>query len=88
VTAWTVEITPAAERQLDQLDRPVRARIVKALARLAATPDPTAHCKALSGRLAGLWRYRVGDWRVVCDIQRRRLLIEVVTVGPRGSVYD
>lgn len=49
--------------------------------------DPRSRGKALTGNLTGLWRYRVGDYRVVCDIEDGRLVIVVVDLGHRSRVY-
>lgn len=50
--------------------------------------DPQTRCKALTGPLAGLWRLRVGDYRVLLDIQRDELVIVALDVGHRSSIYD
>jgi len=88
VTTWIVELRPAAQNVLRKADKQVKARIVAALERLAQTEDPSQTCKALKGPLIGLWRYRVGDWRAICDIQRGRVVIEVILIGHRKDIYD
>ena len=55
--------------------------------RVAVLDNPRTLGKALSGRLGGLWRYRVGDCRIICEIQDSALCILVVTVGNRREVY-
>ncbi|TIW19463.1 MAG: type II toxin-antitoxin system RelE/ParE family toxin, partial [Mesorhizobium sp.] len=55
--------------------------------RLAVLDNPRELGKPLKGPLATFWRYRVGDYRVICDVQDRRLVILVVTIGHRGDVY-
>lgn len=86
--SWRVEFTPHAEDQFDQLDNSVRKRIVKALAKLENSPNPQAHCKPLSGDLAGLWRYRIGDYRFIIDLLREELVILALDVDHRSRVYD
>jgi mRNA interferase RelE/StbE len=49
--------------------------------------DPAAVCKPLSGPLAGLWRYRIGDYRVTLDIDRGRVVIIALDIGHRGDIY-
>jgi mRNA interferase RelE/StbE len=70
-----------------KLDRPIAARIIGALERLATMSDPAAHCKALAGPLAGYWRLRVGDYRIILDIRAERLVILALDVGHRSTIY-
>lgn len=85
--AWTIEYTQAARKSVAKLDATSRRRIRLFLEeRVAASDDPRAAGKALSGPLATLWSYRVGDVRVICEIQDRRLVVLVVTVGNRRDV--
>lgn len=86
--AWTVEFTPGAERDLKQLDPPVQKRIVAFLhERVAEADDPRAIGEALRGELAGLWRYRAGDYRILCRIEDNRIVVTVVAIGHRSSIY-
>lgn len=84
--AWTVEFGPRAQRALKKLDRPTAARLL-AYIEDAATGDPRARGKALTGELSGFWRYRVGDWRVICRLEDARLVVLVIDVGHRREVY-
>lgn len=84
--AWRIELTATAERSLSRLDRTAAKRITTFL-RNRLAEDPRSSGRALSGQLAGLWRYRVGDYRLICEIQDGKLLILVVTVGHRRDVY-
>ncbi|WP_238539162.1 type II toxin-antitoxin system RelE/ParE family toxin [Novosphingobium sp. AP12] len=54
---------------------------------MASADDPRSSGKALAGQLAGLWRYRVGDYRLICEIEDGKHLILVVTIGHRGDIY-
>lgn len=83
--AYTVQITPAAERQLAKLDRRIRARLMEAIDNLAANPRP-AGVKKLVGE-QNAWRIRVGDYRIVYEIHDRRLLVLIIGLGHRGDVY-
>lgn len=86
--AWTVEFTPGAERDLKQLDRPVQKRITSFLReRVAMSVDPRAIGETLRGELAGLWRHRAGDFRILCRIEDDRIVVTVVAIGHRSSIY-
>lgn len=86
--AWTVDYTDTARTQLRKIDKQTARRIVDFMdERVAGADDPRSIGKALSGPLGGLWRYRVGDCRVICDIQDGALRVLVVQVGNRREVY-
>ena len=86
---WKIELDPAAERELDKLDPPVAKRILKFLyRRVAALDDPRSIGDALKGsRLGDLWKYRVGNYRIIADIEDVALKILVVRIGNRRDVY-
>lgn len=83
--AYTIQVLPAAQRQLAKLHRPMQARIVAAIDELAANPRPPG-AKKLSGK-ENLWRIRVGDYRILYQIVDRRMLVVIVAIGHRGDVY-
>ena len=86
--AWNVEFQISARRELAKLDRTVQTRIVDFLRfRVASKEDPRQHGKALKGEKGELWRYRIGDYRAICRIEDERLVVLVVHVGHRSSVY-
>jgi len=86
--AWTIEITRTAEKQIKKLDRVAQALIVRFLReRLKPADDPRQWGKPLRGEKRGLWRYRVGDYRLICDIQDERITVLVLEVGHRKDVY-
>ena len=86
--AWRVEYTDTARTQLRRLDRDTARRIINYMdERVAVLDDPRSIGQALTGPLGGLWRYRVGDCRVICDIQDDALRVLVVRVGRRDRVY-
>lgn len=86
---WKIELDPAVERELDKLDPPVAKRILKFLyRRVAALDDPRSIGDALKGSLLGdLWKYRVGNYRIIADIEDVALKILVVRIGNRSDVY-
>lgn len=86
--AWTVEVSDVAERQLRKLDRSVQKRLVEWLYdRLEGCKDPRHFGEPLKGELDGLWRYRVGDYRILCEIRDNRLIVLVLAVGHRREIY-
>jgi len=84
---WSVEYAPRAAKALRKLDRQVARRIFDGLERLASLDEPTASCTALGGPLAGLWRLRVGDYRVILDIRRDEVVIIAIDLGHRSEIY-
>lgn len=86
--AWTVEVSAAARKQLDKLGSQEAARITRYLRdRVAPSEDPRQFGKALAGELSGYWRYRVGDYRIVCRLIDDRLVVLVVDIGHRREIY-
>lgn len=85
--AWRIEIDKGVQRSMKKLDRNVAKRIIAKLREISQLEDPRSTGKALAGNLAGLWRYRVGDYRIVCDIEDEVLLILVIDVARRSKVY-
>jgi mRNA interferase RelE/StbE len=86
--AWTVSISNIAERQLRKLDRPVQKRILDWLnERIEGGKNPRHFGEPLKGDLAGLWRYRVGDYRILCEIQDQKIVVLVLTIGHRRQIY-
>ncbi|WP_028629969.1 type II toxin-antitoxin system RelE family toxin [Metapseudomonas resinovorans] len=85
---WTIEYTDTARTQLRKLDKQTAKRILDFLdERVADRADPRSTGKALTGPLGGLWRYRIGDFRLICDIQDGALRILVVQLGNRRDIY-
>ncbi len=86
--AWTIDYADTVKGQLRKLDKQTARRILDFMdARIAGLENPRSTGKALVGPLGGLWRYRVGDCRVICDIQDGLLRVLVVQVGNRRAVY-
>lgn len=86
---WQIRVSASAEKQLAKLDRPVAQRIRTFLReRVAVLDDPRAIGEALHGsELGDFWKYRVGDWRLICEIQDKQILITVLSLGNRREVY-
>ena len=87
--AWKISFYPDAEKDLARLDRTVQRRITQyLLTRVATAQDPGDLGKPLTGTLAGLWRYDVGDYRIVCRIRHELILVLVLAVGHRKDIYE
>ena len=85
---WKIVLTETVERQMDALDRAVRHRVLGFLQeRLSALPDPRMLGEPLTGTLKGHWRYRVGDYRLICKIMDGQLVVLVLEIGHRREVY-
>lgn len=86
--SYRVETIERFDRAVAKLDRGTALRILKALTSLAELDDPAGRCRPLTGPLAGLWRMRVGDYRVILDIRRTELVIIALDAGNRDTIYD
>lgn len=87
--AWQIEFDPDALKDLRKLDKPIQLRLIGFLRnRIAPLANPRDLGEALSGqRLGTYWKYRVGDWRIVCDILDQRIVVRVLRVGNGREVY-
>lgn len=86
--AWAIEYAASVQKTVRKLARQERQRIHAFLEeKLAGMDDPRDVGKALTGSLAGLWRYRVGDYRIVARIEDERLVVLVMRIGHRGDIY-
>ena len=86
--AWTVEFLPAAAKELRALDHEAAARIVKTLRdRIAALDDPRSLARPLRGEHEGYFRWRVGDYRIIGQVDDATIRILVVRIGHRRDVY-
>ena len=87
--AWRVELAESAAKQLRKLDPQVSRRILGFLRdRVAMLDDPRSIGEALRGKDFGdFWKYRVGDWRIIADLEDGVMLITVIRIGNRRDVY-
>ena len=86
--AWRVEFLPAADKAFGRLDRQQQRRIQKFIeTRLRSDNDPHGLGEGYTGPLKGYWKYRIGDFRLVCDIQEQSRTILVVAIGDREDLY-
>ena len=87
--AWIIKYTDSARKQLKKLDRQSAQRILDFMDdRIASSDHPRDIGKGLTGSALGAyWRYRVGDYRIICEIQDQELLVIVVQLGNRKDIY-
>jgi mRNA interferase RelE/StbE len=87
--AWKLEFSPRAQRQLDELDKTDARRISKFLfERVGKLDDPRKIGERLQGTLSEFWRYRVGDYRIICSLEHDRLVVLVLRIGHRREIYN
>ena len=88
--AWKVELSEKADRQLDKLDPQIARRILRFLdERVARLDNPRSIGEALRGsKLGEFWKYRVGDYRLICSIEDKQILILVLRIGHRRDIYE
>lgn len=87
--SWKVEFEPEAQRELEKLDKPIRQRIFRFLyQRVIKLDDPRQLGERLHGTLSEFWRYRVGDYRIICSLEHERLLVIVLRIGHRREIYN
>jgi mRNA interferase RelE/StbE len=82
---YTVLILPSAQKQLNKLPNAIATRIEDKMMELGEDPRPPG-CKKLKGREA--WRIRIGDYRLIYEINDGRLIVTVITIGHRREVYQ
>lgn len=82
-----IEYTSIAKKKLKKLDRQIQIKIKNYLDEIANLENPRSRGKALVGTLSHLWRYRVADYRLICDIQDEKILVTVLRIGHRKEIY-
>ncbi|WP_314769022.1 type II toxin-antitoxin system RelE/ParE family toxin [Actinomyces bouchesdurhonensis] len=85
--AWRAELSPRALKQLRTLDKPTARRIIEYLRETASGEDPRSRGRGLTGNLAGLWRYRVGNYRIIASIEDDELLILAINIDRWARIY-
>jgi mRNA interferase RelE/StbE len=85
---WKIEFDRAAQKELDKLDSAIVRRILKFLyRRVGNLDDPRKIGEKLRGTLSEFWKYRVGDYRLICSLENDRLVVLVLRIGHRREVY-
>lgn len=85
--SWRIQFSPVAAKQLRKLDRQTQQQISDYLTRILKADNPFVYGKSLTGDKAGIWRYRVSKYRILCDICEEVLIVEVITIDKRDQVY-
>ncbi len=83
-----LEYSVSASKQFKKLDKQIQKRIALYMSEVEKLSDPRSRGKPLTADKAGLWRYRIGDYRIVTEIQDKILLITIIKIGHRSTVYD
>lgn len=87
--SWDYQIHEDADRDLDDLGPAARAEVTAYLEkRIRGSTTPERFGKPLRGAKHGLWRYRVRDYRLICRLEKKVLIVVVVAVGHRSTVYE
>jgi mRNA interferase RelE/StbE len=82
-------VSGVAAKQLKKLDQQAAKKIISYLReRVAKANDPTSMGKMLTGNKANMWRYRVGDYRIICDLKDTELTVLVLRLGHRKNIYN
>ena len=82
-----VILTETFKKQLKKLDAAISKRVLDYLEQIELLDNPRSRGKALTSNLSGLWRYRVGDYRILCRIRDDKLIITVIEIEHRSTVY-
>lgn len=83
-----IEFSAKAKKEFSKLDRPAQILIKKYLSEISSLENPRTRGKALVGNLADLWRYRVKDYRIICEIDDEKILILILRIGHRKEIYS
>ena len=86
---WTFQISHNAQKSFSRLHKTYQQRILDFFEdRVLQAPHPRLYGKALKGRFEGYWSYRVGDYRLICDLQDSNVTLLVVSIGHRREIYE
>lgn len=87
--SYKVEYTKTAQKLIKKMDRYTQVMIMRWITKnLVDCTDLRIHGKALRGNLKNQWRYRIGNYRILCDIEDDKLIILVINVGHRREIYE
>lgn len=85
--AWTIKLNKKSEKSLSKLDKQTQVKILDFFLKLKNHPNPREIGRALKGDLGLFWRYRIGDYRVICQIKDEEITILVLGIGHRKDIY-
>lgn len=85
---WTIKFNDIAESQLKKLDPSIKKRIIHYLnERIEGCKNPRHFGEPLKSNKSGLWRYRVSDYRIICEIKDHELVVLALNIGHRKIIY-
>lgn len=84
---WRIELDEDARKTLKKLDKSIARQITQKLREISALNDPTDMGKPLRANRKGFWAYRVGNYRVICEIQRQQIVVLVLEISHRSEAY-
>jgi mRNA interferase RelE/StbE len=84
---WKVNIPDSVRKDLKKLGVPAEKEILRYLKKIELSQSPKSSGRPLVGDMRGLWRYRVGDYRIICRIQENELIVLVLEIGHRSEIY-
>ncbi len=84
---WKLKFTAESKKQLKKLNKDSQIRVIKYLQKVEKSNSPISFGKALTGNKRKLWRYRVGDYRVICYIKNKELVVLILEIEHRSKVY-
>ena len=84
---YSVQFTKRAIKQLQKMDKPTAVKIIDYMEEIEQLENPFSRGHGVVNNFKGMWRYRVADWRVLCEVKESVLLIHVMHVGHRSSIY-
>lgn len=84
---WEVALTKPAEKIYDKSSKKIKRRLDGCFDNLERNPLYGNNIMSLTGKLKGLYRYRVGDWRIIYKLFKKSMIVEIVAILPRGNAY-
>ena len=86
---WRLVFSKRSDKQLSKMDPGIRRVIIAWLLKnIDGCTDPRAHGKGLTADKSGKWRYRIGDYRVLCEIRDEELIVLAIEIGHRREIFD
>lgn len=85
--AWTIKFTRTFQKEVQKLDQPIQRKVKNFFKELESCENPRSKGKPLTQNLSGLWRYRIEDFRIICEIQDNELVILTLKIGHRSKIY-
>ena len=84
---WEIVLSDKVKKQLSKLDDQTKHKILNFLYQDSLRVSPKSSGKILKGNLKKFWRYRVGDYRIICEMRNKEFIVLVIDVGHRNNVY-